>query len=136
MADEVEDRSGPGAHSEAREHVRQLAHRGVGEHLLDVVLRQGDGRREDGREDADAGHHEHRDRRVGKDRVGAGDHVDPSVDHGRSVDEGADRGRALHRIGQPDVERKLGGLADRSCEEQQRDNRDRELGRGLAAKWD
>ena len=76
---------------------------------------------------ADGGHDQHRGRRLGEDRVGAGDHVDAGVDHRRGVDERADRGRALHRVGQPDVERELGGLADRAGEEEQRDERDRAL---------
>ncbi len=37
------------------------------------------------------------------------------------MDEGGDRGRALHGVRQPDVERELGALADRAAEEQQGD---------------
>ena len=48
----------------------------------------------------------------GEDRVGAGDEVDAGVDHRRGVDQGRHRGRALHRVRQPDVERELGALAD------------------------
>ncbi len=37
------------------------------------------------------------------------------------MDEGRDRGRALHRVGQPGEERQLGRLADRAHEEEERD---------------
>ena len=40
------------------------------------------------------------------------------------MDEGADRGRALHGVGQPDVERDLGGFPGRPGEEEHRDERD------------
>ena len=69
---------------------------------------------------------------LGEDRVGAGDHVDAGVDHRGGVDQGADRGRALHRVRQPDVQRELGALADRAGEEQQGDQRDLPLGSSVA----
>ena len=53
----------------------------------------------------------HRVRGVGEDRARPGDEVDAGVDHRRGVDQGRDRRRALHRVGQPDVERELGALA-------------------------
>ena len=48
----------------------------------------------------------------------AHEQVDPGGHHGRGVDEGRHRRRALHRVGQPVEERDLGGLAGRG--EQQR----------------
>ena len=42
------------------------------------------------------------------------DQVDAGGDHGRGVDQGADRGGAFHRVGQPDVQGKLRPLADGS----------------------
>ena len=62
----------------------------------------------------------------GEDRVGAGDEVDAGVDHRRGVDQGRHRGRALHRVRQPDVQRELGALADGAGEDQQRDDPDRD----------
>ncbi len=56
---EVEDGRDVGAHAEGREHVAQLAERGVGQHALDVLLGQRDRGGQDGREDADRGDHEH-----------------------------------------------------------------------------
>ncbi len=80
-----------------------------------------------GGEGPDRGDHQHRGRRLGEDRVGAGDHVDAGVDHRRGVDERRHRGRALHRVGQPDVQRELGGLADGAGEQEEGDDRDRAL---------
>ena len=54
------------------------------------------------------------------DGVHAADEVDARGDHGRRVDEGADRGRALHGVGQPGVQRDLGRLGDRADEQQER----------------
>ena len=61
--------------------------------------------------------------RVGEERVGPGDEVDAGVDHRRGMDEGGDRGRALHRVRQPDVERELGALAHGAREDEQGDDR-------------
>ena len=65
-------------------------------------------------------------------RVRAGDEVDARVDHRGRMDEGGDRGGALHRVRQPDVERELGALAHGAGEDQQGhdDERDRERGAG------
>ncbi len=49
------------------------------------------------------------------------DQVDPGGDHRRGVDEGADRRRAFHRVGEPGVERKLRRLGDRAAEQPERD---------------
>ena len=118
---QVEDRRGVGADAEAGEHVAQLAERRIRQHALDVALGEGDRCGEDGGEDADCRHQDHRLWRVGEDRVGAGDEVDAGVDHRRGMDQRADRRRAFHGVGQPDVERELGALAHRAHEQQQRD---------------
>ena len=123
---EVEDGRRPGPHPERGEHVAQLRQGGVGEHALDVGLGERDRGRQDRGEDADRGHDDHRLRGVGEDRVGAGHEVDAGVDHGRGMDEGRHRRRALHRVGQPDVERELGALADRAGEDEQGDDGDRD----------
>ena len=56
-------------------------------------------------------------------RRAAGDHVDAGGDHRRGVDQGADRRRAFHRVGQPDVQRELGALAAGPEQQQQADRR-------------
>ena len=70
---------------------------------------------------------------AGEDRVGPGDEVDPGVDHRRGVDQGGHRGRALHRVRQPDVERELGALADRAGKDEQGGEKDRDGQDG--ARW-
>ena len=39
------------------------------------------------------------------------------------MDQGGDGRRAFHRVGEPHVERKLGGFADGAAEEQEREER-------------
>ena len=104
--------------AEAEEHVAELAQRGIGQHALEVVLRQGDQGGEQGREAADAGDDELGVRRVLKERGAASHEVDAGRDHRRGVDQGADRRRAFHGVGQPHVQRELGRLAGRPAEEQ------------------
>ncbi len=53
--------------------------------------------------------------------VAARDHVDARRDHGGGVDERGDRRGAFHRVGQPDVERDLRGLAGGAEDEQEGD---------------
>ena len=83
----------------------------VGEHLLDVVLDEGDRRREERGERADEGDDRHRRRRETNRKRQAADQVDAGRDHRGGVDERGDRRRAGHRVGQPDVERDLRALA-------------------------
>ena len=52
-------------------------------------------------------------------REAAADEVDAGRDHRRGVDEGADRRRAFHRVGQPHVQRELRRLADAAEEDAQ-----------------
>ena len=49
MGEYVEDTGGECADSEGEEHVSELRDGRIGEHALDVVLHQADGRGEDGR---------------------------------------------------------------------------------------
>ena len=55
------------------------------------------------------------------ERVDAGDEEDAGGDHGGGVDEGANGGGALHRVGQPDVEGDLAGFAGGSAEDEDAD---------------
>ena len=59
--------------------------------------------------------------RLLEDRVRARDEVDAGGDHRRRVDEGADRRRAFHRVGQPGLERDLRRLRDGAAEQAERD---------------
>ena len=117
----VEDADDESADAAGEEHEAELRDRGVGQNLLDVVLRDADGRGEQGRQRADDCHDEHHRLRVLEDDVRARQHVEAGGDHRRRVDERRDRGRAGHRVGQPDVQGYLGGLAASADEEAERD---------------
>ncbi len=62
----------------------------------------------------------------------AAEHVNAGGHHRRGVNQRADGRRAFHRVGQPDVQRELGGLAHRAAEDQQAGER----GRGFRAPAD
>src|SRR5947199_9137232 len=59
-----------------------------------------------------------------KENVRAGYYVDAGSDHGGRVNQGANGRGAFHGVGQPDVQRKLGGFAARTHEEEQTGNRE------------
>ena len=138
VGEDVEDARAERADPAGQEHVAELAHGRVGEHALDVGLDEGDRGGEKRRRRADHRDHQHRVRSVRVDRRRAGDHVDPRGHHRGRVDQRRDGRRALHRVGQPDVERQLRALAGGACEEQETDQGegaapaclDRELRRG------
>ena len=60
-----------------------------------------------------------REGRPVEEEMRARDHVDAGRDHRGRVDERGDRRRAFHRVGQPDVERKLRALAGGADEQAQ-----------------
>ncbi len=60
-----------------------------------------------------------------EERVHAGDQIDARRDHRRRVDQRGDRGRALHRVGEPGVEGQLSGLGERTDQEEEADRDDR-----------
>ena len=117
------------AEAEAEHHVAYLADRGVGEYLLEFHGDEGLARREEAGERPDEGDRDEvplglRDVEEPspdvEDRGHPGDQVDPRLDHRGSVDEGGDRGRPSHGLGQPLVEWELGGFADGTAEEEDR----------------
>ena len=118
---QVEEPGPVGAQPDADEHVADLAHRRVRDHTFDVRL---DERDEPGDEQ---GHRAQHAREVAhvhgelEERARAGDQVDAGGHHRRRVDECADRRRALHRVGEPRVERDLRRLGDGAAEEPERD---------------
>ena len=121
----VEDRGRERADAERKHHEAELAHRRVREHLLDVGLHQGDRRREERGRRADDRHDLERERAREEHDVEARDHVDARGHHRRGVDQGGDRCRSRHGVGQPDVERQLRRLAGGADEEEERDRRRR-----------
>ncbi len=114
-----EDGGDVGARAHGEDHVADLRDGREGEHLLDVLLGAGDGgggergHRPDGGDDLGSR------RRDVQQRVHATQQVDPRRDHGGGVDEGRDRGRALHGVGQPVEQRDLGRLAGGGQEQEQ-----------------
>ena len=119
VGQKVEEAGGVRADAHGEEHVADLAHRGVGQHALDVDLDDGDRGREERGDGADD-----RDRGVGVsgdvvDGVHSPDEVDAGGDHRGRMDQGADRRGALHSVRQPGVQRELGRLC--YCSDQQKE---------------
>ena len=126
VGEEVEEGGRPRPDAERHDHVAELGHRRVGEHLLDVVLHERQAGPAEDRDAADDG--EQVDARradaeaLEEDAVEAPDHVDAGHDHGGGVDQGGHRGRAGHGVGQPGVEDELARLRhDRRDERARRD---------------
>ena len=117
---QVEHADGHAADAQAHHHVAELRDGGVGHDLLQVAGAQGDERGHDGGDRADDDDHGEGGRASHhlKEREGAGDQVDAGGHHGGGMDQGADRRRAGHGIGQPHVQRELGALAHRAAEDQ------------------
>jgi hypothetical protein len=90
-------------------------------------------RGEDRGERADDGDRLHRRGRQHEQRIRARHHVNARRDHGRSVDERGNRRGTFHRVGQPDVERKLRRFAAGSDEQQQRGRGDHGIANGEAS---
>ena len=110
-----------GANTHGDEHVAQLRTGRIGDDALDVVLDEADGRGEEG---GDATYDDHHFTRCGRqfvERRHAGDEEDPRRHHGRGMDQGRDRGRAFHGVGQPGVQDELRRLAHGAHEQQEAD---------------
>ncbi len=112
---QVEHGVGRVARSEGHYHVAELTEGRKREHAFDVGLDQRDGRSDEGR---DRPHVQDDHHRVGaKQRSQARNHVDTRGNHGGGMDQGRHRGRTLHGVGQPDVQRHLGRLAHATHEQ-------------------
>ncbi len=121
VGEEVEHRRAIGADSGGEEHVAQLRAGRIGDHPLDVVLNRPDGGGEDGGRSADHGDDGERGLAGLEHRRQSADHEHARRHHGRGVDQGGDRGRALHRVGQPGVKTELRRFAHRSDEQEDAD---------------
>ena len=119
MGGQVEDPGKQAAGAQPHKHETQLADGRVGPHLLDVTGHHGHGRghqhadRSDGQADA------HGRRRQGEKTEQAGEQVDAGGHHGGRMQQGAHRRGALHGVGQPGEQRKLGAFAGDAPEDQQ-----------------
>ena len=108
---EVEHARHEGAGPERGHHVAELGHGRVREDALEVGLAERERRRQEGGERAHVGDQEEHPRHGLEERVGPRHQEHARRDHRGGVDQGRHGRRALHRVGQPDVERELGALA-------------------------
>ena len=107
MRHQVKHRHRVGRGTERHRHVTELRQRRISDDALDVVLDDAQETHEKGRDGANR-HNEVQGRFAEfEQRRHARDHEDTGCHHGGSVDQGRDRGRAFHGIGQPDVQREL-----------------------------
>ncbi len=102
---QVKNAGGERANATREKHVAQLADGRVCENLLDIRLHQADGRCKERRRAADNRHDQHRRRRMRKQNVRTRHYVDTGGDHGRRVNQSADRCRPFHRVRQPHIQR-------------------------------
>ena len=137
MREEMEDGAGPCAHRQRHDHVAELAHGRIGEHLLYVGLHE-----------CQSGRHHQRDRpdpraevhSSGVDRktlpenaVQAGEQIDAGHHHRGGMDQRTGGRRTGHGVRKPSVERELGRLAYHSAEQRHRGHEQHQM-RGLSAK--
>ena len=107
-------------HADTDNHVAELGDGRISKDALDVVLLDGHQTRGKAGDGADPHDDIAHDVWSGKqNRENASQHVDAGGDHGGGVEERGHRGRAFHRVGQPDVERHLGGLANGAAEDEE-----------------
>ena len=125
VGDQVEDREGRTHRPETRgqHHVADLRHGGTGQDLLDVVLGGADPGAGEQRHDTHDRHREGRGLADLIDRVAAHHQVDTRRDHRGRVDQGGDRGGALHGVEQPRLQRHLRRLAARREQQQETEQR-------------
>ena len=102
-----------------KNHVAKLGDGRVRQHLLDVALGDGNGRRPKSGEGANGGHDRLSGRRQLEDGRGAGNQIDAGGHHRGRVDESRDWSGAFHGIWQPHVERYLSRLAYGSGKKEQ-----------------
>ena len=119
MGEQVENTGRVGSDPAGDEHVGQLTDGGIGDNPFDIGLDQGNGGGKQTGHCTENGDHVQGKGGEFKERVAAGDQKDTGGDHGGGMDQGADRGRPLHGIGQPDMKRDLGGFTDGAAEQEQ-----------------
>ena len=112
-------RVGRGTYAESHHHEADLRNGGEGQHTLDVALHAGYRCRIESGEGTHVGHDVKRLGRIGDEqREHAGHQIDTRYHHSSGMDEGTDRRRTLHGVGQPDVQGEHGTLACTADEHQ------------------
>ena len=121
---------GRGADPERDDHEADLRDGAEGQHALDVALHAGHDGGVERREGADVGRPvEHLGSVAYEEREHARHEVDTRDDHRRGMDQRRDGRRALHGVGQPDVQREHGTLAGAADEHQPERQRNHRTGR-------
>ena len=100
--------------SQSHDHVAKLRDGRISQNAFDVVLDQSDGGRHQRSNDADPGDNHRRIVRDPKEYERTRDEIDTGDNHRGGMDQCRDRCRALHGVGEPDMERHLRRFADRA----------------------
>ena len=115
----MEHGHGVGRRAQRHGHIAELRQGGIGHHALDVVLNCAEkahkqrGNRADDHDDAQGGAAQFVNRRHARH------HKQTGGNHGCRVNQRGNRRRAFHRVGQPHVQRELGGFTHRADKQQQ-----------------
>jgi hypothetical protein len=119
MCEHMEKAGGERAHADAQEHEPKLAHSGIREHLLDVVLHQRNGRCKQRGKGANTSNQRHNAGSEYEYEVQTADQIDARGDHGRCVYERGHWSGAGHGVGKPDIQRHLCAFARGSKQQHQ-----------------
>src|SRR5207247_10473642 len=116
------------AYPQASKQETKLADRGEGQHPFEVGLYESNRRSEDGANTANPGNHLKRCRICRREEWKcASYHIDARRDHGRGVDQGADRRGTLHSSREPELQRHLRRLSNGTTEDQDHGQRQQTL---------
>ena len=121
VGDEVEHAGRIRAGADPDEHVAELGYRGVREHPFDVPLLERDRGREQRGERADPGDDGAAERREREQHATPRHQINARRHHGGRVDQCRDGSRALHGVGEPDIQRDLGRFTGAAEEQEECD---------------
>ena len=106
------------AHAGHHHHQAERGDGGIGKHQLQVGLAHGQHRADDERHAAERRQNRHPRRGIAHHRVQPHQQINARLHHGCGVQIGRNRGRRLHGVRQPEMERKLRRLGERTAENQ------------------
>ena len=122
MRKQLEDPGAVGADAERQHHQAKLAHGGIGDGALQVVLEERPDHAKDRCDTAHDGEQRQRPRAGVEERVAAADQVDAADGATRGVDQGGGRRGGLRTPRQPHVQRELRRLCRGRDEDEDRHN--------------